>query len=105
MSENTLDLLMHIVDNILSDQTQVPTHSMISDALSEAGVSPLKVESTISWFEKMVDQTQKSDYTWADEHAENTRIFSAEERQKLSSECCHFLMQAEQLDMIMPSIR
>ncbi|MBI1733032.1 MAG: DUF494 domain-containing protein [Gammaproteobacteria bacterium] len=105
MTQTVLDVLMYLTDGYLDDGTDaVRDRDSVHAGLLAAGFDEQKVASALEWLESLAALRE---YALEREPAANfgTRLFSAEEMDRLDAQCRGFLLFLDQARVLTPGER
>ncbi|HFE37743.1 MAG TPA: DUF494 domain-containing protein [Gammaproteobacteria bacterium] len=92
MKENVLDVLMYLFDNYMDEDDETkPDRDSIAAELQAAGFSLPEVDKALSWLEGLSWLQQSSELNAAP-NKKSLRVFSAQEKKKLDTECMGFIL-------------
>ncbi len=92
MKENIFEVLMYLFENYLEEVDDALTDSnKIRDELLTAGFKPKEVDKAFDWLESLCEENSVHRPTTS-----SFRIFSAQERTRLDTECRNFIIFLEQ---------
>ncbi|EIC28135.1 MULTISPECIES: DUF494 domain-containing protein [Methylomicrobium] len=92
MKENIFDVLMYLFENYMEGETEIlPDSDVIRTELLEAGFEQIEVSKAFDWLESLSLQGAISPTV-----APAFRIFCAEEKAKLSTDCLDLILFLEQ---------
>ncbi|QHS10640.1 DUF494 family protein [Sinimarinibacterium sp. NLF-5-8] len=98
MKETILDVLMFLFENYLPDEfVDSSNQPALSEELTQAGFEAADVRRAFAWIDALAEQPQGSLKLGA---SNALRLYTAEETDKLSTECRGFLLYLEQLGLL-----
>lgn len=102
MRESLIDILAYLFENYtkshVDSQKEINTELM-ADGMLQAGFHPQEVSFTVNWLEDL-NELQHSNDKIKTPKKSSTRIFSAEECQKISRRAQSYILFLEQKDII-----
>jgi Smg protein len=105
-SENILDVLMYLFDNYVdSDNIDDYDHDVLRQQLHKAGFVTTEISKALNWLDDLVDVPQAVESRDREPLQHAIRHYSAEEVEKLSTECQGFLLFLQQLGVLSPAMR
>ena len=104
MKENVLDVLMFLFEHYMDAEEDInPNRKELSDELSEAGFAISDIDKAFHWLDGLTNlQAFPVDQRTG---VQSVRIFSEEEKKKLSKESIGFLMFLDNIRAIDRSVR
>ena len=104
MKEETFELVIELLEAIHQDNQLIDEDQLdLIQALEDAGVPQIELDRTVAWLNEFnrVDMQR----TVNQPSANSVRVFSAEERQKITSEARQWIIQLENLGIINTILR
>ena len=99
MNENVVDILIYLYENYMDgDQPPPDDHNALRSDLSEVGFAENEIDKAFFWLDELASQIG---HPPSPVHQANaTRVFSAEENNRLDADARGFLMFLEQSEII-----
>ncbi len=105
MKENMLDVLMYLFDHVFDTDMEVATdQDTLTDELEAAGFEKIEIDKAFDWLEDLRMAEDRAQGVRA-QTASGHRIYTEDERQRLSAECRGFILFMEQCGIIDPQVR
>ena len=99
MKDNMLDVLMYIFENFIDDeheQTEEPDVTALTTELGHAGFRQGEITKAFEWLEDLSVLCEQDEYPHSINNVvSSTRIFSDQEKQKISMSAIGFLSRLE----------
>ena len=104
MKEETFNLVIELLEAVHQDNQFIDDSQLdLIQALEDAGVPQIELDRTVAWLNEL-NQTDMQ-RTFNQPSANSIRIFSEEERQKITSDALQWIIQLENLGMINTILR
>ena len=102
MKENVLDILMYLLENYMyGEMEEAPDQASLKVELIQAGFPDSEIDKAFAWLEGLATLREDACVARAStEHA--VRVFTAQETEKLDTECRGFLLFLEQVRVLDP---
>ena len=109
MKDNMLDVLMYIFENFIDDereQSGEPDVAALTTELGHAGFRKGEISKAFEWLEDLSVLCEEDEYphTITDVFS-STRVYSDQEKEKISLSAIGFLSRLEFYNIISPSVR
>lgn len=109
MKDNMLDVLMYIFENFIDDeheQAEEPDVTALTTELGHAGFRQGEITKAFEWLEDLSVLCEQDEYPHSINNVvSSTRIFSDQEKQKISMSAIGFLSRLEFYKIITPAVR
>ena len=96
------DILMYMFENYIHSEAEIfVDHKELTDELSRAGFHELEIYKALDWLEKLANMQQNENRPYSDAASnQSTRVYTAEEMNRLDVECRGFLLFLEQVNVL-----
>jgi Smg protein len=100
MTGSVLDILIYVFDQyMLAELAEVPERETLAADLERAGFGRHNVERALDWLADLAGERSRPDI---DAHRPALRVFSDDERERISTACRGYLLQLEQEGILSP---
>ena len=101
MTGSVLDILIYVFDQyMLAEAPEVPERETLAADLERAGFGRHNVERALDWLADLAGERSRPDMS-----SLALRVFSADELERISTECRGYLLQLEREGILSPSQR
>ncbi len=101
MKAKTLDLLIHIMDDIINENQTYDSHRpLLAKALKEAGINRDEVLSTLNWLDSIIEGPITVWETSTEQKINGERIYTLSENNKIPLKGVRFLKELEHTSII-----
>ena len=98
MTGSVLDILIYVFDQyMLAEVPEVPERETLAADLERAGFGRHNVERALDWLADLADERSRPDMS-----SRALRLFSADELERIPTECRGYLLQLEQQGILSP---
>ncbi|REL25108.1 DUF494 domain-containing protein [Thalassotalea euphylliae] len=96
------DILMYLFENYIHSEAEIMVdHDELTDELTRAGFHQDEIYKALSWLEKLADLQNNDAHPYLTRLCgPSTRIYTAQEMQRLDTECRGFLLFLEQVNLL-----
>lgn len=96
------DILMYLFENYIHSEAEVMVdHDILTDELTRAGFHQDEIYKALNWLEKLAALQDTDNYPYLTRlTSKSIRIYTAEEKQLLDTQCRGFLMFLEQVNVL-----
>jgi Smg protein len=96
------DILMYLFENYIHSEAEIMVdHDELTDELTRAGFHQDEIYKALSWLEKLADLQHNDEHPYLTRvSGASTRIYTAEEMQRLDTECRGFLLFLEHVNLL-----
>jgi len=100
MTGSVLDILIYVFDQyMLAELAEVPERETLAADLERAGFGRHNVERALDWLADLAGERSRRDI---DANRPALRVFSDDERERISTACRGYLLQLEQEGILSP---
>ncbi len=96
------DILMYLFENYIHSEAEIMVdHDELTDELTRAGFHLDEIYKALSWLEKLADLQHNDEHPYLTRvSGTSTRVYTAQEAQRLDTECRGFLLFLEQVNLL-----
>jgi Smg protein len=100
MKQSMLDVLIYLLEEYDSSQADDNERQWLTSELVLAGFNSSDIGRAWGWLDDLAEQVESNDLVASFEKSHSTRVFSAQERARLSFEAQSFLVSLQTSDLI-----
>lgn len=106
MKENVIDVLMYLLENCMTEDTEIhKDHEALTAELSQAGFERGEINKAFDWLEDLSQMCGPGGERTGNNRQASVRMFVAEETAKLDAEARGFLLMLEHAGVLDPQTR
>ena len=96
------DILMYLFENYIHSEAEIMVdHDQLTDELTRAGFHQDEIYKALSWLEKLADLQNNDEHPYLTKVAgSSVRVYTADEMQRLDTDCRGFLLFLEQVNLL-----